>query len=172
MPGFAPEMEYGLLKLTHFVHSEKLIQEGSRTLHNLGLEAIKIISDDTEGQLMAQFGSECIIYREELLDDPDALCALMREDNMNSSISMAEGTMAAYGTVDYVVTELLRQGNPAALTDEDIMKQVKSHLSDAKFHTEYLTILINFRSRLAPWQSEVFFWELEFINSLINSLVS
>ena len=77
--------------------------------------------------------------------------------------------MAAYGTVDYVVTELLSQGNPAALTDEDIMKQVKSHLSDAKFNKEYSTNLVNFRSLLAPWQSEVFLsWEIEFINSLFN----
>ena len=106
---------------------------------------------------MALHGPECIIYREELLDDPEALHALMREDNMNSSISMAEDAMAAYGTVDYVVTELLSQGNPAALTDEDIMKQVKANLGDAKFTREYLINLINFRSRLAPWQSEVFF---------------
>ena len=106
---------------------------------------------------MALHGPECIIYRAELLDDLEAFHALMREDNMSSSISMTEDTMAAYGTVDYVLTELLNQGSPAALTDEDIMIQVKSHLSDAKFNKEYLTNLINFRSRLAPWQSEVFF---------------
>ena len=92
----------------------------------------------------------------------------MREDNMNSSISMAEDTMSAYGTVDYVLTELSKQGRPEDLTSDDILKQVQAILTDAKFTREYSICLINFRSRLAPWQSEVFSWEIEFINSLIN----
>ena len=91
---------------------------------------------------------------------------------MNSSISMAEDTTAAYGTVDYVLTELSKQGRPEDLTSDDILKQVQAILTDAKFTREYLICLINFRSRLAPWQSEVFCWEIEFINSIISTILN
>ena len=172
MPGFAPEMDYGLLKLTHFVHSEKLMQEGSRALHNAGTEAMKIRSDDTEGQVMALHGPECIIYREELLDDPEALQALMREDNMNASVSMDEDVMSAYGCLDHVMRSLSeprQEADPstsqarsqATLTSEDIIKQAKFLLTDPKYNREYLTCLINFRARLKPNQSQVFCWAIE-----------
>ena len=34
MPSYLPAMDHGLLQLTHFVHSEKLIQDGNRVLYN------------------------------------------------------------------------------------------------------------------------------------------
>ena len=70
MPSYSPAMDHGLLKLTHFAHSEKLIQDGNRFLHNMSAGTkIKIRSDDTEGKEMATEGPLCIIYDEGLLEE-------------------------------------------------------------------------------------------------------
>ena len=174
MPSYSPTMDHGLLKLTHFSFSEKLFQDGNRFLYNIsGGRKIKKRSDDTEGQEMEREGPLCIIYDEGLLDDPIAMEALMREDNMNSSISMSEDVMSAYGSLDHVVRSLSQprqEADPATspqarsqatLTSEDIIKQAKFLLTDPKYNREYLTCLINFRARLKPQQSEVFCWAIE-----------
>ena len=44
---------------------------------------------------MRDAGVLCAIYSKELLNDAEALAAIMSEDNQNASISMAEDTMAA-----------------------------------------------------------------------------
>ena len=174
MPSYSAAMDHGLLKLTHFVHSEKLIQDGNRTLHNLsGGTRIKIRSDDSEGRKMATDGPICIIYDGGLLEDPEAMQALMREDNMNASVSMDEDVMSAYGCLDHVMRSLSQprqEADPATssqarsqatLTSEDIIKQAKFLLTDPKYNRDYLTCLINFRARLKPQQSEVFCWAIE-----------
>ena len=163
MPSYSAVMDHGLLKLTHFSFSEKLFQDGNRFLYNnSGGRKIKKRSDDTEGQEMEREGPLCIIYDEGLLDDPVAVEALMREDNMNSSISMSEDVMSAYGSIDHVVTSFSPQAHSqATLTSEDIIKQAKFLLTDPKYNREYLTCLINFRARLKPEQSEVFCWAIE-----------
>ena len=174
MPTYSPTMDHGLLKLTHFSFSEKLFQDGNHFLYNnSGGKKIKKRSDDIEGQEMEREGPLCIIYEEGLLDDQVAMEALMREDNMNSSISLPEDVMSAYGSIDHVVTSLsLPRQDPdpatspqarsqATLTSEDIIKQAKLLLTDPKYNREYLTCLINFRARLKPQQSEVFCWASE-----------
>ena len=107
MPSYSPTMDHGLLKLTHFSFSEKLFQDGNHFLYNnSGGRKIKKRSDDIEGQEMEREGPLCIIYDEGLLDDPVAMEALMREDNMNSSISLPEDVMSAYGSIDHVMRSL------------------------------------------------------------------
>ena len=174
MPTYSPIMDYGLLKLTHFSFSEKLFQDGNHFLYNnSGGKKIKKRSDDIEGQEMEREGPLCIIYDEGLLDDPVAMEALMREDNMNSSISLPEDVMSAYGSIDHVVTSLSQPPqdpdqatspqalSQATLTSEQIFKQAKFLLTDPKYSREYLTCLINFRARLKPQQSVVFCWAIE-----------
>ena len=99
--------------------------------------------------------------------------ALMREDNMDSSVMLEEDVMSAYGSIDHVMRSLSQprqEADPttssqarsqATLTSEDIIKQAKFLLTDPKYNREYLTCLINFRARLKPQQSEVFCWAIE-----------
>ena len=173
MPSYSPIMDHGCLKLTHFSFSEKLFQDGNRFLYNHAQgRMIKKRSDDAEGQEMEREGPWCIIYDEGLLDDALAVEALMREDNMNASVSMDEDVMSAYGCLDHVMRSLSeprQEADPstsqarsqATLTSEDIIKQAKFLLTDPKYNREYLTCLINFRARLKPQQSEVFCWAIE-----------
>ena len=158
MPKFANKIVYGLLKLTHFAHSEKMFQDGSCTLYNRGETKIRLRDDDIEGKLMAQYGPTTIIYRAELLEDQAALEAIMREDNENANINMREDTMAAYGIVDNTITSLHQnapQGSPG-LNDQDCLKACKAVLTEARFTEDMLLTLIRFRFRLTTTLSEVF----------------
>ena len=103
MPNFSPEMKYGCLTLTHFTHSQKLREDGGRSLFNQEKHMIKWRDGDEEGRLMDEHGILCAVYREELLKDHEACAAIMREDNVNAEISMKEDTMACFGLLDCVL---------------------------------------------------------------------
>ena len=107
---------------------------------------------------MAQFGPVTIMYSAELLKDTAALEALMRKDNENANITLREDTMAAYGIVDKVVSELAqtKATDSPQLTDQDCLKACKAVLHEARFTEEMLLTLIRFRFRLTPTLSEVF----------------
>ena len=108
---------------------------------------------------MAEFGPVTIMYSAELLKDTAALEALMREDNENANITLREDTMAAYGIVDKVVTELVQNNASGSqpLTDQDCLKACKAVLTEARFTEDMLLTLIRFRFRLTTTLSEVFF---------------
>ena len=158
MPKFSNKIRYGLIKLTHFAHSEKLFQQGGSFLYDKGETKIRLRDDDVEGKLMADFGPNTIIYSAGLLEDLPALEALMREDNENANINMREDTMAAYGMVDSVITQLHQnaaRGSPP-LNDQDCLKACKAVLTEARFTEDMLLTLIRFRFRLTTTLSEVF----------------
>ena len=158
MPPFSKKIRYGLLKLTHFAHSQKMFQQGSAFLYDQGQIKIRLRDDDTEGKLMEEFGPNTIIYGAGLLQDVPALEALMREDNENAHINMREDTMSAYGVVDSVVTQLNASATKSSdpITDKDCLKACKAVLTEARFTEEMLMTLIRFRFRLTTTLSEVF----------------
>ena len=160
---YSTRTDLGLLKVTHFVHSEKLFQQGGLTLYNQGQRKIRLLDSDTEGKAMAEYGPITVMCKADLLKDPEALEALMREDNENATISLAEDTMSAYGTVDKIVSDLVHNKAPGSqpLTDQDCLKACKNVLHEARFTDEMLLTLIRFRFRLTPTLSEVFFWARE-----------
>ena len=144
--------------MTHFVPSEKLLQQGVRTLYNQGQRKIRLLDNDTEGMAMTEYGPITIMYKADLLKNTEALEALMREDNENANITLREDTMAAYGIVDKVVSELAqtKTKDSPQLTDQDCLKACKTVLHEARFTEEMLLTLIRFRFRLTPTLSEVF----------------
>ena len=158
MPNYSAKMDLGCLKLTHFVHTQKLFKDGCRTLYNLGVIKLKLQDDDEEGKAMMEYGPITILYSSGLLKDEEALNALMREDNENATISMREDTMSAYGTVDKIVSDLVRNKAPGSqpLTDQDCLKACKNFLREARFTDEMLMTLIRFRGRLSFVVSQVF----------------
>ena len=151
-------MDLGLIKLTHFVHSQKLFKDGCRTLYNLGAVKIKLQDDDEEGKAMMQYGPLTILYSSGLLKDEEALNALMREDNENATINLKEDTMATYGSTDRVLTGLAKSAQPGSqpLTYVACLKACKAVLQEARFTEDMLLTLIRFRFRLSPLLSEVF----------------
>ena len=53
MPRFSSKIIYGLLNLTHFVYSQKLVQQGGH-LYDKGEIKIRLRDDDEEGKLMGE----------------------------------------------------------------------------------------------------------------------
>ena len=52
MPKYSPEIQYGCLTLTHFAHSQKLEEDGGRTLFNQDQYMIKWQDGDEEGKMI------------------------------------------------------------------------------------------------------------------------
>ena len=105
-----------------------------------------------------EYGPITILYKAELLKDPEALQALMREDNENANVMMKEDIMATYGSIDRVMTDLAQsvQAGSQPLTDMACLKACKAVLQEARFTDELLMTLIRFRGRLSIVLSEVF----------------
>ena len=82
MPRFSADIKYVCATKTHFVHAQKLAQEGGHALYNQGAGgSLKWKPEDTEGALILDKGPICVIYSSDLLNDVDALFALMCGDN-------------------------------------------------------------------------------------------
>ena len=103
MPRFSADIKYVCATKTHFVHAQKLAQEGGHALYNQGAGgSLKWKPEDTEGALILEKGPICVIYSSDLLNDVDALTALMGEDNANADIQWGEDEMQAFGRATYV----------------------------------------------------------------------
>ena len=156
MPKYTPEIQYGCMTLTHFTHSQRLAEEGGRSLFNLEQHMIKWKDGDEEGQMIGQHGICCAIYREELLDDPEALAAIMREDNVNAEISMKEDTMATFGLLDCILRtwaqkqkkEMKEKGEASSepqLSERDFLVLARKTIQGSNFNKEATLDLIRFR---------------------------
>ena len=79
----------------------------------------------------------------------------MREDNQFASISMAEDTMSAYGTVDRTVKELadiqkLSGDKATPVTDVEVLYHVKLALAGTNWTDAALLDVIHLRGSLTP----------------------
>ena len=82
MPRFSADIKYVCVTKTHFVHAQKLAKEGTHFLFNqMEAGAIRWQDTDEEGALILDKGPICAIYSSDLLNDVDALFALMCGDN-------------------------------------------------------------------------------------------
>ena len=167
MPKYSPEIQYGCLTLTHFAHSQKLEEDGGRTLFNQDQYMIKWQDGDEEGKMIDENGILCAVYRTELLDDPEACAAIMREDNVNAEISMKEDTMATFGLLDCILMTVVARkkqeseargggaeasgapGQPGVeLSEKDFMMHARQAIQGSNFNKEATLDLIRFRLAL------------------------
>ena len=82
---------YATLNCTHFVGAQRLILDGGRTYKDLpDGERFQLREDDLEGELIQSHGVIATVYSPELWDDPAALLALMREDNLDAEMTKRE----------------------------------------------------------------------------------
>ena len=84
---------------------------------NLGKKQLQLQPHDAEGHNIQQYGVSAIVYSEELWADPDALRAVMKEDNLNSETELAEGEISAFGRVHEVVDERLTANTRVSASD-------------------------------------------------------
>jgi hypothetical protein len=90
MPRYSPEIKYICLTKTHFVHAQKLANDGNRSLLNQGKIDIVLRDDDTDGHAIQTHGPLCVIYDSKLFEDQEAMLALASQDNLNADVQMAE----------------------------------------------------------------------------------
>ena len=60
---------------------------------------IELRKDDAEGNHIQENGILCHQYQEELFQDEEAMIATSSEDNMNSSVELAETEIVALGKI-------------------------------------------------------------------------
>ena len=98
---------YATLNCTHFVGAHRLILEGGRRYKGQpDGQRFRLREDDIEGGLIQSQGVLASVYSAKLWDDPAALLAIMREDNLDAEINMRETELDAFGTVSLVVSDL------------------------------------------------------------------
>ena len=132
MPRYSDEIRYGCVTLTHFTHSQKLREDGDRSLYNKNQHIIKWKENDEEGLMMDAHGIMCAIYTEELLEDREACAAIMREDNVNAEISMKEDTMATFGLIDELLKNwVVAQKAEKAEAAKKEAKEAKGEVNEA-----------------------------------------
>ena len=164
MPSYVEDkIDLGLMTGTHLVHSEKLGQQGGRTLFNDGKREIQWHPNDKEAINIRRFGIMCAVYEAGLLDDEEALRAIMREDNSDAAIMMEEDTMSALGGVEVAIEAVRRRYTedslpPADKLEKEIFKAARDATKGGRMNDADLLHLIRFRGKTEGWLSEVCRW--------------
>ena len=110
MPRYSKKIKYVCASKTHFVHAQKLCQDGAsgskRCLFNQGEVPIEWLADDGEGRAIITDGPLCAVFASDLLNDTAAMEALASDDNLNASVQMQEDEMQAFGRAHELVCRL------------------------------------------------------------------
>ena len=106
MPKFSPSMRFALLTKTHFMHANKLNNDGGRTLFNKGDIHITFKMESSEGKKISEDGFCVCVYKEELWWDKEALQSIMRVDNDDADVQMREDEVQFQGRVDHTVISM------------------------------------------------------------------
>ena len=102
LPTCGKNIQFGILTKTHFTFATKLALDGGRTLFDDGHMAIKFQTGDEEGQFILQDGPLCVVYEADLLEDAEAMGAVMTEDNLNADVQHGEEEIQAFGRVGLI----------------------------------------------------------------------
>ena len=112
MPKFSDKIKYVCATCTHFVHAQKLISDGNRTVWNGGQLKLQVKKDDIEGNEILANGPLCAIYKASLLQDLDAAQALASDDNLNASVTWEEGKTNVSAVYILVLTDCIQRSHP------------------------------------------------------------
>ena len=112
LPPFSPAMAYALLTKNHLVHALKLFATASTPLNGTK-EVIKPDPCDSQLSQHLSEGVACEVLREELwLDDPDAMAALIGEDNMDAATSLAASEVEVLQTLRRSLEDTAAEKDP------------------------------------------------------------
>ena len=154
LPKYSPNIKYGTLGKTHFVHAEKLFQEGGHCFYGDGGKVrIRLREGDLEGRDIMVNGPICVIYDEKLLDDYEALSSIMKDDNLNASIQMQEDEMSAFGRTD-AICDVLTKG-AAHLDCSTVLDRLRASGLGVFSEQDWMNLII-LRSKLPPNVAKLF----------------
>ena len=112
MPKYSDKIKYVCATCTHFVHAQKLISDGSRSVWNDGDLKLQVRKEDIEGREILASGPLCAIYKASLMQDLDAAQALASDDNLNASVTWEEGEDQCFGRVHHMMARLYPEAPP------------------------------------------------------------
>ena len=156
MPSFSPKMRYACLTKTHFTHANKLARDGNRTIFNEGKVDIKYEEDNFEGRKILDDGVLCCVYREALLDDPEALQAIMDADNDDADIEMGEDEIQAQGRVESAITFCMAKERQSTQVAVDEVLGVMRRAGLRAFTEDDTRAFIQFRMSLSTGVAQCF----------------
>ena len=150
MPKFSPEMTVAALTKTHFSHAAKLFQDGNRSVFNENTKALKLQVGDKEGhKILEEEGIVCCVYNEQLWDDPEALQAVMDQENENADIEMAVDEIQAQGRIDQMIIRAADKmeppRDPKKVTLEMVMQEFEDSTIKRSFNKEQFQNFVQFR---------------------------
>ena len=131
LPTYSDDIEYVCATHTHFTHAHKLCQEGTRYLHNKNTDSamkIRWKQSDSEGADILMSGPVCVIYRQELFEDADAMQALCSQDNLNACVQMEQDEIQAFGRVHMMIDNTINKQDSQcedAIIERDVLQQLK-----------------------------------------------
>ena len=156
MPKFSQTMRYACLSKTHFTHANKLARDGNRSIFNEGKIHIKYDVDNVEGNMILEDGVLCCVYRSELLDDPEALQAIMDADNDDADIEMGEDEIQAQGRVESALKQCLAQERESQSLSVGEVFEVMKRAGLRAFTEDDTKALIQFRLSLSAGVAHCF----------------
>ena len=157
MPQFSPNMKFGTLGKSHFLHAQKLGKEGGHFVMGEGKLRIRWQEGDSEGHEIMEKGPICVVYDAKLLDDHEALSSIMSDDNLNATIQLSEDEMQAFGRVDALcdVMALSQSKGDAPLDCMTVLERVRASGLGVFTEQDWLSFII-LRSKLPPNVAKLF----------------
>ena len=152
LPKVSKEFKYVCVTKTHFVHAQKLNQDGGRFLFNKKVP-ITWADDDSEGKPIAEQGPICAVYKPQIWEDKEAVQALCRIDNQDAHIMMEESEIEALSRVNQYFNDL----DEKALQDfnMDVHLNNMAARGYGPFTRTDFEKFLKFRKDLNPQQTQV-----------------
>ena len=154
MPKFSETMRFALLTKTHFIHANKLNNDGNRTLFNKGDVAIKFKMEGSEAKKIVEDGFCVCLYKEELWWDKEALNAIMRVDNEDADVQMKEDQMQFQGSIDEIITAMVAKGG-VVIDSASVLKAVTA-AGLKTFKPEEAQVFVDFRLAMSEGVGDFF----------------
>ena len=156
MPIFSDGMCYAALTKTHFSHACKLSKEKNRSLFNEGEISVKPLENDVEWQDIVNKGPICNVYSAQLLQDHEALHALMNTDNLNAQIEMTTDEVQLLGRIHSLVEADAKAGHTEIKKSMDAFVMRVRALGPLTFSDGDIAALTRFRMGIASNVNDVF----------------
>ena len=147
LPPFSPSMKYALLTKNHFVHAVKLFASGSSLLHATK-EVIKPNPLDEQLRAHLSEGIACEVLREELwLAEPEAMAAMVGEDNMDAATNLAASEMEVLQTLRRLLDETQGDTDPGERFRR-VLAKAQALFGNIAYTPADFVHLFNFASRV------------------------
>ena len=146
LPPNSPKAKFALLSKNHLVTALKLLRLGSHTMADSGEPIVANPQDVALAKAMRE-GIYCDVLGEALWNDPDALKAIMAEDNLNACVEMGTNEVEILA---FMADELKEKSELSSkMRFEQIVRKARSRFGCSAFSDADFLNLHNFAVRVS-----------------------